>query len=123
MAVLTVQDIPAYGAGLEPTKTVAAAGGDSFPNDGNTFLLVWNGDAATHVVTATGIAGARTFGTAPAKAVTVDANNATNDGFAIYGPFEPSAFNDANGRVPVTYGDVHAKLTVAAVRFQRSPGA
>lgn len=109
MAVLTVQQVAL--AGLNPSYAAAAAGGDSFLNDGKVVLHVKNTNGSARTVT---VASQRpaTPGLAPANnAVSVPAT--TGDRFI--GPFDPGIWNDANGAVQVTYS-ADAGVTIAAIR-------
>lgn len=49
MALLTIYAISQ--AGVVPTYVAASAGGDTFPNDGQTFLHVKNGHTSPQTVT------------------------------------------------------------------------
>jgi hypothetical protein len=112
MAVLVRKQIAQ--AGVVVGLAAAAAGGDSFLNDGRCFFHVKNAHAAA----------ARTV-TFASQLVTVPEGSAKTDKAvvvaalteAFIGPFDPSAFNDANQRVVVTYSDAAADLTVEAVRL------
>ncbi len=110
MAVLAVQQISR--AGLDAALAAAAAGGDAFPNTGRVFLRVANAHiSAARTVT---IASQLPAGAIPQGAAKTDiavAVLATEERWI--GPFDPAAFNDANGRVVVTYDD-EADLTVGA---------
>lgn len=110
MAVLTVQQIAR--TGLASALAAAAAAGDSFANDGKRFLYVKNGHATlsrTVTLASQLPAGAIPQGAAAANlAVVVPAL-----GERMIGPFDPGAFNDANGRVVATYS-TEADLTVGA---------
>ena len=109
MAVLTAQQVSL--AGLGPSYVAAAAGGDSFSNDGNTLIHVKNTDAAAKTVT---VASQRlaTPGLAPSNnAVSVPATT----GERIIGPFDPLVWNDTNGSVQLTYSAVTG-VTIAAIR-------
>ena len=110
MAILVVQQISR--AGLNPSLAAAAAAGDAFPNTGHVFFRVKNAHAATprNVTVASQLpAGAIPQGAAKTNvAVAVPAL-----GERWIGPFDPASFNDANGRVVVTY-DTEADLTVGA---------
>ena len=111
MAVLAVQQITR--AGLDPALAAAAAGGDAFPNTGRVFLRVANanvGAARTVTIASQLPAGAIPQGAAKAD---VDVAVPASDERWI-GPFDPAAFNDANGRVVVTYDD-EADVSVAAL--------
>lgn len=110
MAVLAVQKPVLTGVAF--TKAAATAGGDSFPNTGVEMFHVSNGHATL------------------ARTVTVDAPGTCNFGLPadpahdavvvvpavssmVIGPFNTSKFNDANGRVQITYSASGADLTVA----------
>lgn len=111
MAILAVAQTSLAGVALG--AVAAAGGGDSFQNDGATALYVKNGSGAPITVTA-------------------DAPNADNFGIIdnahdspatiaagaerLLGPFPPGRFNDANGRVQLTYSGV-TSLTVAPFRI------
>jgi len=111
MATLTVQD--AAVGGLNASYTAAAGGGDDFANNGLVLLHVVNGGGGS-------------------INVVVDDPNSPNPGSAtqfnpdvtvavpagedrFIGPFPTFRFNDANGRVNVTYSGV-TSVTVAAIR-------
>lgn len=119
MAVLTVQNTVLAGAVITPVA--AAGGGDSFTNtsDETTELMVVNGGGGSINVTI--VAQAATvnvpgYGAVPlASEVIAVAAGATKR----IGPFPASKFNDANGRVNVTYSGV-TSVTVAAVRLARA---
>lgn len=110
MAVLTVQQIDR--TGLDPALAAADAAGDSFPNSGQQFLRVANANvgAARQVTVASQIpAGGVPQGAAKTNlVVSVPASSER-----WIGPFDPGSWNDANGRVVVTY-DNEADLTVGA---------
>ena len=110
MAVLAVQQI--VRAGMNPALVAAAAGGDAFPNTGRVFLRVANANAgAARTVT---VASQLPAGAIPQGAVKTDLAVAVPaQGERWIGPFDPASFNDANGRVVVTY-DTEADLTVGA---------
>ena len=110
MAILGVQQISR--AGMNPALAAAAAGGDAFPNTGRVFLRVKNAHATVaRTVTAVSQLPA---GAIPQGAVKTDLAVAVPAlGERWIGPFDPASFNDANGRVVVTY-DTEADLTVGA---------
>lgn len=106
MAILTVSAQVPSGATFTPVA--AAGGGDSFANDGATSLYVKNGSGAPITVTIPAQA-ACNFGVSNAahdivRAVPAGAENRL-------GPFAPGLYNDANGRVQITYSGV-TSLTV-----------
>lgn len=107
MAVLTVNEISR--AGVSGALTAAAGGGDSFANDGRTYLDINNGSGGS--ITVTFVTQQTIDGLAVADlAVAVGAGVRTK-----VGPFPPSIYNDANGRVQVTYSGV-TSLTVNPFR-------
>jgi len=115
MALLTVQTVAE--AGLLATYVAATAGGgDEIPNDNEDVVLhAKNGSGVSITVTiaaALASASVQGYGTM-SKASAGGAVAAGAEKF--FGPFPKAAFNNANGRVPVTYSAV-TSVTVAAVR-------
>src|SRR5215212_4660189 len=110
MAVLPVRRASATGSAL--TTQAAAGGGDSFPNDGNTNLLVINSGGAPRTVTFDA-PNACSFGVVHASHDYVA--TIPNDSVPYQvGPFSKERFNDVNDRVQVTY-DSATGVAVAAV--------
>lgn len=96
MAVLTVQEITR--AGLATSLTALATGGDGFANDGRTYFHIKNSNASARTLTVV------TQKTVDGKAVADDAINVPGTtGDVKVGPFPPDIYNDANGRVQMTY--------------------
>jgi hypothetical protein len=111
MAVLAVQQISR--AGLNPALAAAAAGGDAFPNSGKVFLRAKNAHAT--VARTVTVASQLPAGALPQGAAKTDlVVQVPALGERWIGPFDPASFNDANGRVVVTY-DTEADLTVGAI--------
>jgi hypothetical protein len=108
MAVLTVQDVVL--GGTEVTFAAAAAGGDSFPNDGRTWFRVKNGGGADRTVTVNSQR-ACDQGFDHDQAVVVTAGEERD-----IGPFPTERFNDTSARVVATYSS-ESGLTVAALRL------
>lgn len=109
MAVLTVQQLTR--AGITPTYAAAAGGGDSFPNDGHTFVQFKNTNAAARNVTIV------TQITVDGKAVADDVINVPlTTGDKIVGPFPSGIYNDVNGLIQMTY-DAATNLTVGVFRL------
>ena len=107
MAVLSVLEVSR--AGVSGALTAAAGGGDSFANDGRTYLDINNGSGGS--ITVTFVTQQTVDGLAVADlAVAVGAGVRTK-----VGPFPPGIYNDANGRVQVTYSGV-TSLTVNPFR-------
>lgn len=103
MATLTRSD--AVLTGVVATYAAAAAGGDTFANDGNTVLHVKNGGASPITVTIDSVK-LSNFGTDEDVVVTV-----ANASDKLIGPFNVARF----GRAPaVTYSAV-TTVTVAAI--------
>jgi len=113
MAVLVVQRIIHTGL-TPPTYAAAAGGGDSFVNDGRTFLHVKNAAAGGNsIVTINSLVNCDQ-GVDHNLAVTIaDASE------SMIGPFAPSRFNDANGSVAVTYSEVTG-VTVAVLQLSQN---
>lgn len=107
MAALAIQE--ASLAGLNPAFVAASAGGDTFANDGKTYLHVKNAGAAAVTATVNSIKPCDQ-GSDHDAVVSVPAG-----GERLIGPFPPGRFNDPNGAAAVTYSDV-TSVTVAAVR-------
>lgn len=116
MAILTVQRPTAAGATL--TLAAAAAGGDSFVNLGVEYFQVLNSHATLSRTVTFDSPGtcncALANNAAHDLAVVVPGVSAAPANRVIIGPFAMPRFNDANGRVQVTYSDAAADLTVAA---------
>jgi len=97
--------------GLDPNDPVyvaCAAGGDAFPNSGNTFIHVKNAHTEAWVVTVDSVK-ACSQGYDHNSIVSVPAGEER-----MIGPFPRGRFNDANGKVQITYDGVTA-LTIAAI--------
>ncbi|MBX3056925.1 MAG: hypothetical protein KF770_10675 [Anaerolineae bacterium] len=111
MATLTIQQIGR--AGVVPAPVAVAAGGDVFPNDGRTLIEVHN-DHAADPRTVTIV----TQVTVDGKAVADDAVTVTAaQDRKLIGPFPPEIYNDANGRVSLTYSDSGADMRVGVYRL------
>ena len=101
MANLTVLSVVLEtGANITDGKTAATGGGDEVTNQGTTFFLVENGGVGNITVT---FASQETCdqGQSHNRAPTVEAGKTE-----VFGPFDPRRFNNANGRVGVSYSGV-----------------
>jgi hypothetical protein len=108
MALLTTNQ--ATTEGVTPTLVACAAGGDTFYNNGRTFLLFKNGNgAATRTVTIDSLANCNQ-GVDHNASVTIPISSAGT----VVGPFPPARWNNALGIVTMTYS-TEADLTVAVV--------
>lgn len=96
MAILTVYT-PGPAGAVVPS-VVPSLAGDSFPNNGRSLVIFQNGGGAPQTVTfaATGVL-------ANGAVVANVAMVVTNGTVGVAGPFPPEQFNDANGRVAITY--------------------
>lgn len=122
MAVLSVQN--ATLAGTQHTYAAVAAGGDSFPNDGNTILLFKNGNASPRTLTIASAAASVNkpgFGDiALSNPTATIPGSGTNGGEVMVGPFPVDRFNDpSTGRVGLTYS-TDTGVTVAVIRLPRA---
>lgn len=99
-------------AGLNITDVAeanASAGGDEFANDGRQLFYIRNGGAGA--ITVNFAYGSLIDGqTVPAKSVSVGIGKTM-----VIGSFPTSLFNDANGKVQVTYSGV-TSVRVACIR-------
>lgn len=100
-------------AGTTPTLVAAAAAGDEFVNDGQTWIHVKNTNATARQVT---IAkpGTESDGTSFDPVVTIPGTTGDKE----FGPFSKEKFDDANGKVQLTYSS-EVGLTVEAVSYAR----
>lgn len=102
--------------GLDAGLTQAATG-DTFFNDGNTLLLIQNGDAALKTVTLTSRITANTDTRRFGKVTKVNRAYAVPAGAVwVAGPFPIEAFNDASGFCALAYSAV-TNLKVAIIRM------
>ena len=107
MAVLTVGSVTRTGAAT--ALVAAAAGGDTFANDGRTFIHVKNGGASPITVTVPAVSRC-SQGQLHDVAVSV-----TNGTEKRIGPFPPSIYNNpTTGIASITYSAV-TTVTVEAV--------
>lgn len=117
MAVLSVQSVGF--TGLNYTSASADVAGDSFANNGRTFLLFKNANASSRTLTIAANDTTRPgFGTiaTPDTTVTIPGSG-TNGGLCVVGPFPTERFNDpVTGRVNLAYSAV-TDLTVSAVEL------
>lgn len=107
MALLTTQDITT--AGLQPTYTAAAGGGDTMVPDDRTFLHVKNGGGAPITVTMV------TPGTVDTLAITDRAVSVTNALDKMIRIPADIYRDPATGLASITYSAV-TTVTVAAIR-------
>lgn len=108
MAVLTVTTVDR--AGVTLTGAAAAGGGDSFPNTGVEYAIFKNTSGGD--ITVTLDIQSTVDGQAVAdRTVVIPATT----GHKVVGPFPPSTYNDANGRVNFAYSGV-TNLTVLVLK-------
>ena len=108
MAALTTQEVTQAGATLSFAS--CAGGGDTFVNDGNTFLYVKNGSGGALTVT---VAAPGTYrgATITAQAVSVGAGSEK-----CIKPYPPEITQPAAATTAITYSGV-TSLTIAVVKF------
>lgn len=109
MATIALQTV--VKAGLEPTYTAAAGGGDEFANpDGNRMYVLIN--ASGGAIVATFVTQATTDGLAVAdRPVTIPAGESR-----WVSDLDPNIYNDSSGNVQVTYDGV-TSLTVGLFKM------
>jgi hypothetical protein len=95
----------------------SCASGDYFVNDGQTFLMVKNGDASDHTVTVA-------FGTAPSAQVDGQTpsnvtHNVTAGHTVLLGPWPTGAYNDGSGFGQLSYSAT-TSMTIMAVQCPTS---
>ena len=107
MAQVSLQDFATVG--IAPTFTAAGAAGDTFANNGRTYLFVKNSSGASINVTINSV-------TPCSQGFDHDKVVAVGAGATVQvGPFPTNQYNDTSGNVGVTYS-ASASVTVAAVR-------
>lgn len=106
MAALAVQSMRSLSAGLDPTLQAADVAGDTFVNDGRTFVHAENSDVAARTITIPSNAPCDQ-GFDHDAVVTIPAGGAR-----IFGPFDINRFGQT---VAMSY-DAVTGLTVAARR-------
>lgn len=114
MAALTVQTIAETGTTV--TLASAAGGGDTFANDGNTFLIVTNGSGSSINVTVTVVNG--TFTNKQNGILTKsDLVVAVGAGATKYiGPFPTGVYCSTSGTTAVAYSSA-TSVTVGAIKL------
>lgn len=110
MAALTNQSLAR--TGLTPSFTACAGGGDTFVNDGRTFLRVKNGSGSPITVTVTPQQLVDGLAVTP-RTVSIPATT----GDVSFGPFGPE-YNDTNNIAYITYSGV-TTLTIAVISMPR----
>jgi hypothetical protein len=115
MAVLTVSRLTRDSAtGVDIAGVAAAAGGDTFANDGQTLLNIFNGGGSPITLTVV------TPATVEGLAVADRTYSIPASGRRVIGPFRPSLYNDAGGvvggNVSLTYSAV-TSVTVVPVSY------
>lgn len=111
MATLTVQSTTQ--AGLAPSFS-AVSSSDVFPNDGRTVIEVKNAGGSSDTVAINSIQACN-------QGFDHDAGGSVpaTTGDRIFGPFDPSRFNDSNGQITIT----HSFTTSVTCAVFRLPAA
>ena len=119
MATLTPQKIEETGLTIS-AYTACASGGDDFVNTGVEFIQVQNNHAsATRTVTiavTTAQIDDATYGILKKVNVT-KIIPATQSMF--FGPFKMLAFNNANGKIAITYSDSAADMKIIVIYLDK----
>lgn len=113
MATLTVQKTDENG-GI--TFAAATAGGDDFPNDGRTLLVVRNASAGAITVGVTAQVTEIRLRDLGDISKANGGGSVAAGGVDVFGPFPERAFNATTGRAAITYSAA-ASVTVAAVKL------
>ena len=107
MATLTVQNSSI--AGFVPTYGAVAAS-DVFANDGRTVIYIKNAGGSPDVVAIDSVVACNQGGDHDGG------SSVTNATEKCFGPFEPTRFNNSNGRVVVTHSFL-TSVTCAVIRL------
>ena len=113
MAAITITNGAHVGVGGTPAGfgQAANAGGDTFQNDGNTLLWVYNGGTSSITVTVTAQSAGPWDDTPKNETITVPAGE-----WRLAGPFAPQRFNNTNGQVALSYSGV-TSVVVGAIKL------
>ena len=112
MATITAQKIIEDGLTESGSTISCNASGDEFVTSGIEFLKFKNTDATTYTVTVTAQTTAvkhQTYGKLTKSNIT---KTVAQNQVMFMGPFKQSAFNDANGKVQITYSETPTAMTV-----------
>lgn len=110
MAILTVNQVTRDG--VLYAVVAAAAGGDSFANDGRTLLAVYNAHGSAARTVSIDIQKAVDDQDPPSRTVTLTAGQTK-----LIGPFPTGIYNDPNGLVQVSYSDSANSTYVGAFKL------
>lgn len=104
------------------TSQTSTAAGNSFVNDGSVMLLCWNQTASAKTLTfyVDRFGAERTLCTATLQA------NTSENGVALFGPFDQSIFNDHSvtdaaktGHVMFSHSGSNADILICPISFRR----
>lgn len=110
MALLTVDTITRDG--VLYAVVAAAAAGDAFANDGRTLVALYNNHVSADRTVSFDIQKDVDGQDPPSITVTVGAGETY-----LVGPFPTGIYNDANGRVQMTYSDSGANIYVGVFKL------
>lgn len=110
MAALTVLEKNSHvGASIDAAAVSASAGGDTFRNNGKTFLYIRNAGGSTITVTLSATP------TPAGLTITPPTISVAGSGVTILaGPFDPAYMNDADGNISITYSAV-SSVTICPI--------
>ncbi len=110
---VAVEQITPQGTDLTDTGSLSTGNTYLVPNDGNVFLHIKKSGAGSCTVTIA------TPGSVDGNAIAdLTVTVAATTGDKMIGPLKPEVYNDANGKVAVTFSEVTG-LTMAAARLVR----
>lgn len=107
-------------AGLAPAMSAASSGGDQFENTAKELVMVTNGGGSSATVT---VHAQATTKDVPGYGTMTKANGGGSVGAGatkLFGPFPTKAFNNASGRVSLSYSST-TSVTVAVLRMRDFP--
>jgi len=110
MATLTVNTVTR--TGVLYAVVAAAAAGDQFANDGRTLVAVYNSHGTASRTVSIDVQQDVDGQDPPSRTVTVAAGETR-----LIGPFPTGIYNDANGRVQLTYSDSAANTYVGVFKL------
>jgi hypothetical protein len=110
MALLTLGSIDRTGLATSGGAAATATTGDTFPNDGNTLLVIANGSASP--ITASITINQKVDGVTPAAKTVAIAASTT----VVVGPFPPATYNDPATSLVTVVCSAVTTVTLKAAR-------
>lgn len=116
MATLTRTTVDDTGVAVAANLTSAASGGDEVLNDDLTFLVIDNGDTASHTLTITAQVSSVTkenYGSFSISDITVSVP--AGEQRIVSAPV--ASYNDSNGKIQMSY-DAVTSVTIGAFKLE-----